>query len=378
MVTTDARDGEPQKISVRRQAFCSKDDLAEDAENCRIRLCADAGSRNEPGLRRQPVRVNPVVSATSASTLFLEKACLAGRFVRRFADPPSTTGLSWPRRNRRLALRFAQREDMFRAQPFGRRLPMKYASRFVANAIVAAVAVLPGATIMSAQATVDLENRYASVGAIMVWRVDDAGNPVELRGFVSGTLIRDRVMVTAGHFTAPAKALGTLPPSIRIVASFSPTNAKDPKTWIPVARLATHPSMPHCPPPPQCDPTDEILVAPLEPGSRMSDSSSSRRLRAESRQRVSRTTMPSASPKEGQRQSWDTARRHQGCGISRRTPRYGMESDASGHRSCDASWMTPGHSGPYRATCAPATPGAGFSYTVPARSEPPASCSPRT
>ena len=24
--------------------------------------------------------------------------------------------------------------------------------------------------------------------------------------------------------------------------------------------------MPPCPPPPQCDPTDEILVAPLEPG----------------------------------------------------------------------------------------------------------------
>jgi hypothetical protein len=24
--------------------------------------------------------------------------------------------------------------------------------------------------------------------------------------------------------------------------------------------------MPHCPPPPQCDPTDEVLVAPLEPG----------------------------------------------------------------------------------------------------------------
>jgi hypothetical protein len=24
--------------------------------------------------------------------------------------------------------------------------------------------------------------------------------------------------------------------------------------------------MPHCPPPPQCDPTDDILVAPLEPG----------------------------------------------------------------------------------------------------------------
>ena len=33
-----------------------------------------------------------------------------------------------------------------------------------------------------------------------------------------------------------------------------------------VVAQATHPSMPHCPPPPQCDPTDEILVAPLEPG----------------------------------------------------------------------------------------------------------------
>ena len=119
---------------------------------------------------------------------------------------------------------------------------------------------------ISAQVTVDLENRYSNVGAIMVWRVDDAGKPVELRGFASGTLIRDRVMVTAGHFTAPANALGSLPPSIRIFASFSPTDAKDPKTWIPVVRQATHPSMPHCPPPPQCDPTDDILVAPLEPG----------------------------------------------------------------------------------------------------------------
>ena len=37
-------------------------------------------------------------------------------------------------------------------------------------------------------------------------------------------------------------------------------------TWIPVISAVTHPSMPHCPPPPQCDPTDGVLVAPLEPG----------------------------------------------------------------------------------------------------------------
>jgi hypothetical protein len=59
-----------------------------------------------------------------------------------------------------------------------------------------------------AQTTVDTENSYSNVGAIMVWRVDDSGKPVELRAFASGTLIRSRVMVTAGHFTAPAKALG--------------------------------------------------------------------------------------------------------------------------------------------------------------------------
>jgi hypothetical protein len=143
---------------------------------------------------------------------------------------------------------------------------MNYTIRSIATAIAGTIALGPGSMTVSAQVTIDLENRYANVGVIMVWRVDGAGKPVELRGFASGTLIRDRVMVTAGHFTAPAKALGSLPPSIRMFASFSPTDAKDPKTWIPVVRLATHPSMPHCPPPPQCDPTDEILVAPLQPG----------------------------------------------------------------------------------------------------------------
>jgi len=129
-----------------------------------------------------------------------------------------------------------------------------------------ALAVLLGSAASSAQATVDAENSHASVGALMVWRVDDSGTPVELRGFASGTLIRPRVMITAGHFTAPVKALGEIPAKIRIFASFSPTDARDPRTWIPVIAQATHPSMPHCPPPPQCDPTDEILVAPLEPG----------------------------------------------------------------------------------------------------------------
>ena len=138
--------------------------------------------------------------------------------------------------------------------------------RSAAAVMTGAVAVWLGSVASSAQAAVDAENRYPNVGAIMVWRVDDSGRPVELRGFASGTLIRPRVMITAGHFTAPVKALGEIPTAIRIFASFSPMDARDPRTWIPVVALATHPSMPHCPPPPQCDPTDEVLVAPLEPG----------------------------------------------------------------------------------------------------------------
>jgi hypothetical protein len=140
------------------------------------------------------------------------------------------------------------------------------AERHRAIATGVAFALAHASSTSRAQAAVDLDNRYPNVGVLMVWRVDDAGRPVELRGFASGTLIRDRVMVTAGHFTAPATSLRALPASIRIVASFSPANPKDPATWIPVARLATHPSMPHCPPPPQCDPTDDSLVAPLQTG----------------------------------------------------------------------------------------------------------------
>lgn len=143
---------------------------------------------------------------------------------------------------------------------------MNQTARSLATAITAILMLVPESVQVSAQAGIDLENRFANVGAVMVWRVDEAATPVELRGFASGTLIRDRVMLTAGHVTAPAKALGTLPPSIRMFASFSPGDARDPKTWIPVVGHATHPSMPHCPPPPQCDPTDEILVAPLQPG----------------------------------------------------------------------------------------------------------------
>jgi hypothetical protein len=143
---------------------------------------------------------------------------------------------------------------------------MSGVTRLMAGFSGGALVLLLGSQRVSTQARPDDANSYPNVGAIMVWRVDDSGKPVELRAFASGTLIRSRVMVTAGHFTAPAKALGGLPAGIRMYASFSATDARDPSTWIPVTGQATHPSMPHCPPPPQCDPTQDALVAPLEPG----------------------------------------------------------------------------------------------------------------
>ena len=107
--------------------------------------------------------------------------------------------------------------------------------------------LLIGPMAPSTQVTPDVDNQFPNVGVIMVWIVDQAGNPVQLLGFASGTLIRDRVMVTAGHFTAPATALGGMLPSfIRVFASFSPTDARDPSSndlstttrHCPVARAA--------------------------------------------------------------------------------------------------------------------------------------------
>lgn len=72
---------------------------------------------------------------------------------------------------------------------------MTHASNSVAAA-VAAGAILSGPSAGSTQAIFDAENRYSNVGTVMVWRVDAAENPVELRGFANGTLIGDRVMLT--------------------------------------------------------------------------------------------------------------------------------------------------------------------------------------
>src|SRR5215475_2566480 len=103
---------------------------------------------------------------------------------------------------------------------------MKIGHRSLARVLtmLAAIAtLLIEAAGLQAQVTVDADNEFPSVGGIMVWLLDDDDQPLELLTMASGTLVHERVIVTAGHFTAPVRDLGGLPPGIGVFASLSPT-----------------------------------------------------------------------------------------------------------------------------------------------------------
>jgi hypothetical protein len=102
--------------------------------------------------------------------------------------------------------------------------------------------------------TVDPQNRYPTVGALLIVVVEPNpfGLPVGIRAFCSGSLIGDSVFLTAGHCVGPS--LPELPPFIKAYVSFSP-NALDQSSWLLVSTQAVHPSLPPCPRPVGCDPT---------------------------------------------------------------------------------------------------------------------------
>jgi hypothetical protein len=102
--------------------------------------------------------------------------------------------------------------------------------------------------------TIDVENRYPHVGALLIVVTDPNpfGLPVGIVAFCSGSLIHDRVFLTAGHCVGPS--LPALPPFVKAYVSFSP-NALDRSTWILAGAQAVHPTLPSCPPPVGCDPT---------------------------------------------------------------------------------------------------------------------------
>jgi secreted trypsin-like serine protease len=86
---------------------------------------------------------------------------------------------------------------------------------------------------------VDTENQYPYVGAIVGMESPETGQPFV---FCSGTLIHSRVLLTAGHCTDAlesylAQGLITLD-DVRVCFG---QNALDPKTWLEVQEVITHP-----------------------------------------------------------------------------------------------------------------------------------------
>ena len=97
---------------------------------------------------------------------------------------------------------------------------------------------------------VDVLNLFSNVGALIFdVEPNDAGFPPGVITHCTGTLIHERVVLLAGHCTAPTA--GGLLPFIKVYVSFSP-NALDRSTWRAVSDLAWHPSIPPCPPPDFC------------------------------------------------------------------------------------------------------------------------------
>ena len=125
--------------------------------------------------------------------------------------------------------------------------------------------------------------------------------------------------------------------------------------------LATHPSMPHCPPPPQCDPTDDVLVAPLEPG--IAD------VGLVFLERAPGNIKPAEIAAPGTLERSEGARTTIVGGLTSPGRALGLPVDAwpwdgkraLGPRLYGGSSMTPGGSGRYRAMCAPEIQAVAFS-----------------
>lgn len=93
---------------------------------------------------------------------------------------------------------------------------------------------------------IDVQNLFPNVGAVIVWaEPNNAGVPPGVLGACSGTLIDDRIFLTAAHCTRPSE--GGLPPFIRVFVTFNLHVFDDRSTWIRVIAQAWHPSTLPCP-----------------------------------------------------------------------------------------------------------------------------------
>jgi hypothetical protein len=103
--------------------------------------------------------------------------------------------------------------------------------------------------------TPDTGNRFPEVGAFIVWAQPNSDRvPEGLVAVCTGTLVHERVVLTAGHCTG--RGVRGVPSFVQMSVSFSRSNAFDRSSWLPVRRLVMHPSLPdECLVKPGCDPT---------------------------------------------------------------------------------------------------------------------------
>jgi hypothetical protein len=96
----------------------------------------------------------------------------------------------------------------------------------------------------------DVLNIFSNVGTLIYFaEPNDLGIPPGVLTNCTGTLIHERVLLVAGHCTAPTA--GGLLPFIKAFVTLSP-RALDQSTWRATTHLAFHPSIPPCPPPEGC------------------------------------------------------------------------------------------------------------------------------
>jgi hypothetical protein len=124
-------------------------------------------------------------------------------------------------------------------RPQSKEIPMKPTMRIPAFLFTIALLALSGTARAITWGEVDSDNRYPYVGAIVGMQHPETGKPFV---FCSGSLVHPRVLLTAGHGsyfleTALDEGLITLD-NVRV--SFG-RDALDPKSWLEVEDVITHP-----------------------------------------------------------------------------------------------------------------------------------------
>ena len=125
------------------------------------------------------------------------------------------------------------------------------------GALVLVAAVVCSAPFLDAlvASAKDTANRFPETGAFIVWAgPNSAGFREGLLAICSGTLVHERVFLTAGHCVG--RGVRGVRPFIRVAVSFNHANAFDRSSWVSVTRHVIHPSLPEeCLSAPGCDPT---------------------------------------------------------------------------------------------------------------------------